>query len=155
EVIDLILSHMDKFGNPSSHHWAGEEARELVDRARVQVASLVNAAPEEIIFTGSGSEADNLAIKGVAFAPLSKGKDGKPRGFCPLSRAVFNTWDRFVARFRVPVHIITSQIEHSAVLASCRFLEELGHRVSYLPVSSGGRVDPDDVRRRLRPNTRL
>jgi cysteine desulfurase len=155
EVIDVLVSNMATFGNPSSLHQIGEEARRLVDQARAQVARLVNAAPEEIVFTGSGSEADNLAIKGVAFATLAKRGETKPRGFCPLTRAVFRSWDRLLARYRRPVHIITSQIEHSAVLAACRFLETLGHRVTYLPVNGGGRVDPDDVRRQLSPSTRL
>jgi cysteine desulfurase len=154
EVIDVMVQHLGTFGNPSSRHAFGEEARELVERARAQVAALVNAASDNVIFTGSGSEADNLAIKGVAFAP-SAGASGKPRGFCPLTRAAFRCWDRLLARMRGPVHIITSEIEHSAVLAPCRFLESLGHRVSYVPVDAGGRVDPDEVRRRLRPNTRL
>jgi cysteine desulfurase len=155
EVIDVLVRHVGTFGNPSSQHRAGEEARELVDWARARVAGLVNAAPEEIVFTGSGSEADNLAVKGVAFGPSPRRGQGKPRGFCPLTRAAFRLWDRLLARLRGPVHVITSQIEHSAVLASCRFLEQLGHRVSYVPVGGGGRVDPDEVRRHLRPDTRL
>jgi cysteine desulfurase len=155
EVRALLVRHLGTFGNPSSHHDAGEEARALVDHARTQVAGLVHAAPEEIVFTGSGSEANNFAIKGVAFAASMHQGRGKPRGFCPLTRAVFRFWDRFLARLRGPVHIITSEIEHSSVLASCRFLETLGHRVSYVRVNGKGRVDPDEVRRRLRPNTRL
>ena len=154
EVINSLVRHMGEFGNPSSRHRPGEEARELVERARARVARLVNAAPEEVVFTGSGTEADNLALQGIAFAHPDRGAM-EPRGFCPLSRAAFRLWDRFSARPRAPVHIITSRIEHSAVLASCRFLESLGHRVSYLPVDGGGRVDPDNVRRRLRPSTRL
>jgi cysteine desulfurase len=153
EVIDVLVRHMGTFGNPSSLHGFGEEARELVDQARAQVAALVGAAPEEVIFTGSGSEADNMAIKGIAFAALSP--PGKPRGFCPLTRAAFRLWDHIRARLRGPIHIITSQIEHSAVLASCQFLEKLGHRVSYLRVDGGGRVDPVELRRHLRPSSRL
>jgi cysteine desulfurase len=155
KVIDVLVQHMGNFGNPSSRHAAGEEARELVERARAQVAALVNVAPDSVIFTGSGSEADNLAVKGVAFALGGKREAGKPRGFCPLTRAAFRCWDRLLARMRGPLHIITSEIEHSAVLAPCRFLESLGHRVSYVQVDAGGRVDPDEVRRHLRPNTRL
>ena len=68
EVIDALVRHMGEFGNPSSRHRPGEEARELVERARARVARLVNAAPEEVVFTGSGTEADNLAIQGIAFA---------------------------------------------------------------------------------------
>jgi cysteine desulfurase len=155
EVSELLVRHLGTFGNPSSRQGRGEEARELVDRARAQVAALVSAGPEEVVFTGSGSEADNLAVKGVAFAPDPRRGAGKPRGFCPLTRAAFRLWDRLAARLRGPAHVITTQIEHSAVLASCRFLEGLGHHVTYLPVDGGGRVDPDSVRRRLRPNTRL
>jgi cysteine desulfurase len=155
EVIDVLVQHMDTFGNPSSRHAAGEEARELVEHARAQVAALVHAVPENVVFTGSGSEADNLAVKGVVFAPAAKGGTGKPRGFCPLTRAAFRCWDRLLARLRGPVHIITSEIEHSAVLAPCRFLEGLGHRVSYVHVDAGGRVDPDEVQRHIRPSTRL
>jgi cysteine desulfurase len=118
------------------------------------VAGLVKASPEEIVFTGSGSEADNLAVKGVAWKPVPD-RSGKPRGFCPLSRYLFRRWDRLVARLRGPVHVITSQIEHSAILAACRFLEAQGHQVSYVPSDAQGVVDPQEVRRRLRSNTRL
>jgi cysteine desulfurase len=153
-VLEAIVRHAGAFGNPSSRHDAGDEARSLVDAARARVAALLNAASEEIVFTGSGTEADNLAIKGVAFAP-SGGRGSAPRGFCPLSRAVLRSWDRLTARPSGRVHIITTRIEHSAVLAPCRFLESLGHRVTYLPVGGDGRVDPDDVRRALRRSTRL
>jgi cysteine desulfurase len=155
EVRALIVRHLDTFGNPSSHHEAGGEARALVDHARAQVAGLVHAAPQEVVFTGSGSEGNNLAIKGVVFAPGAARHGPKPRGFCPLTRTAFRLWNRFAARLRGPAHVITSEIEHSAVLASCGFLERLGHRVSYVRVSGEGRVDPDEVRRHLRPNTRL
>jgi cysteine desulfurase len=154
EVIEAMVAHMDTFGNPSSLHPAGEAARALVNPARAQVASLVNALPEEIIFTGSGSEADNLAVKGVAWKPVPD-RSGKPRGFCPLTRYLFRRWDRLMARLRGPVHVITSQIEHSAILAACRFLETQGHQVTYVPVDARGVVDPEEVRRQLRPNTRL
>src|SRR5262249_2313375 len=76
-------------------------------------------------------------------------------GFCPLTRAAFRFWDRLRVRLRSPVHIITTQIEHSAVLAPCRFLEALGHRVTYAHVGTDGRVDPNEVRRHLRRDTRL
>jgi cysteine desulfurase len=154
EVIEAMVAHMGTFGNPSSLHPAGEAARELVNRARAQVAGLVNAFPEEIIFTGSGSEADNLAVKGVAGKPVPD-RSGKPRGFCPLTRYLFRRWDRLMARLRGPVHVMTSAIEHSAILAACRFLETQGHQVTYVPVDARGVVDPEEVRRRLQPNTRL
>jgi cysteine desulfurase len=155
EVVEVLRRHMGAFGNPSSLHGPGSEARELVNHARAQVARLVSAAPEEIVFTGSGTEADNLAIKGVVFAAMLNRSSGTPRGFCPLSRALLQSWDHWRARLREPVHIITSAIEHSAVLASCRFVAGLGHRVTYVPVGSDGQVDPESVRRALRRNTRL
>lgn len=152
EVADAIVRHLAAFGNPSSLHPFGEEARDLVDQGRRQVADLIHARPGEIVFTGSGTEADNLALKGVAWAAR---REGKPRGFCPLTRAVFGWWDRLRAERPRRIHVITSVIEHSAILATCRFLESVGYRVSYVPVGAGGRVDPEDVRRQLRPDTRL
>src|SRR5262249_39261722 len=154
EVADAIVRHLATFGNPSSLHPFGEQSRELVDQGRRQVAGLIHAETEEIVFTGSGTEADNLALKGVAWAARAR-RDGKPRGFCPLTRAVLGWWDRLRAGRPRPIHIITSQIEHSAILATCQFLESVGHRVSYVPVDAGGRLDPEDVRRQLRPDTRL
>lgn len=126
EVMDRIMQHLQTFGNPSSIHGFGEEAREQVEEARRQVARLLSVEPDEVIFTGGGSESLNLAIKGIVAAGNEH-----------------------------PCHIITSRIEHSAVLEACRYLERQGHAVTYLPVNSGGRVDPDDVRRHIRPNTRL
>jgi cysteine desulfurase len=98
----------EAFGNPSSGHWASMPARVALEQARSQVAALLGAAPDEIIFTSGGSEANNLAIKGIFFARNRKG-----------------------------AHIITSAIEHPAVLAPCRFLERLGAAVTYLPVDRG------------------
>jgi cysteine desulfurase len=114
------------FGNPSSGHWAGKAARDAVDNARAQVARLLGCQEDEIVFTSGGSEANNHALKGVFFA----------------------------AR-RPDVHIITTQIEHPAIISPCRFLEDLGAKVTYLPVDRYGRVDPDDVRRSLLPSTIL
>jgi cysteine desulfurase len=114
------------FGNPSSGHWASAPAKTALDQARAQVAALIGSAPEEIVFTSGGSEANNLAIKGTFFALREKGE-----------------------------HIITTSIEHPAVLAPCRFLEQLGAKVTYLPVDSSGRVDPDQVRRAITPRTIL
>ena len=93
----------EAFGNPSSGHWASTPAKAALEHARGQVAALLGAAPEEIVFTSGGSEANNLAIKGTFFALNHKG-----------------------------AHIITSAIEHPAVLAPCRFLERLGASVTYL-----------------------
>ncbi|MFI5174450.1 MAG: cysteine desulfurase family protein [Terriglobia bacterium] len=115
----------DPFGNPSSEHWAGWPARQAVDRARAQVADLLHCTPDEIVFTGGGSEANNHALKGVFFAHAGGG------------------------------HIVTTQIEHPAILNPCRFLERLGASVTYLPVDRFGRVDPDDLRRALTPRTIL
>ncbi|MAA99371.1 MAG: cysteine desulfurase NifS [Stappia sp.] len=116
----------EDFGNPSSGHWASTSAKATLERARGQVSVLLGSAPEEIVFTSGGSEANNLAIKGSFFALRDKGD-----------------------------HIITTAVEHPAILAPCRFLERLGARVTYLPVDSTGRVDPEDVRRAITPHTIL
>ena len=116
----------EAFGNPSSGHWASTPAKAALERARGQVAALLGAAPEEIVFTSGGSEANNLAIKGTFFAPNRHG-----------------------------AHIITSAIEHPAVLAPCRFLERLGASVTHLPVDRTGLIDPEDVRRAITPQTLL
>lgn len=114
------------FGNPSSAHGFGGEAREALRNAREETARLLGVGPDELVFTASGSEADNLALKGVAWALRSKGN-----------------------------HIITTSVEHHAVIEPCRFLEELGFRVTYLPVDGFGRIDPDDVRRAITAETVL
>jgi cysteine desulfurase len=116
----------DHYGNPSSGHWAAAPAKAALEAARGQVATLLHCRDEEIVFTGGGSEANNLALKGVFFARRDKGD-----------------------------HIITTRIEHPAVIEPCRFLERLGARVSYLPVDGAGRVDPDDLRRAITPRTIL
>jgi len=126
-VLEVMLPYLrEQFGNPSSSHAYGLAAHAAVERARGQVAALLGCAPEEIIFTGGGSEADNLAIKGIAEANQERGD-----------------------------HLITSQIEHPAVLATCRYLERRGFRVTYLPVDRYGRVNPDDVQRAITPRTIL
>ena len=115
------------FGNPSSAHDFGRAARQAVDRARAEVAGLLGCEPESIVFTGSGSEADNLAIKGIALARRGDGD-----------------------------HIITSAVEHPAVLGACRYLERrLGYRLTIVPVDGFGTVDPEDVRRAIEPGTVL
>jgi cysteine desulfurase len=116
----------DAFGNPSSGHWASAPAKAALDRARREVAALLGAAPDEIVFTSGGSEANNLAIKGTFFALNRQG-----------------------------AHIITSAIEHPAVLAPCRFLERLGASITYVAVDRTGRVDPEDVRRAITSQTVL
>jgi cysteine desulfurase len=114
------------FGNPSSDHWAGHAAREAVAKARGQVAGLLGCKPDEIVFTSGGSESNNHALKGV-----------------------------FYARGRTGAHIITSHVEHPAIINPCRFLERLGAEVTYLPVDGRGRIDPDDVRRAITSRTVL
>jgi cysteine desulfurase NifS len=126
-VRQAMLPHLDvALGNPSSIHAAGREARSALEQARRQIARLVNARPRRIVFTGGGSEADNLALKGVAFAHAP-----------------------------ADTQIITSAIEHPAVLGACRFLEQQGYAVSYLPVDAEGWVDPEALRRAIGPRTRL
>lgn len=125
EVREAMLPFLGgAFGNPSSIHGSGREAKEALENARRQVASLVNARPARITFTGGGSEADNLALKGLAFA------QGRKRG-----------------------HFVTSAIEHPAVLRTCRFLERVGFRLTVLPVDADGLVDPASLERALSDDT--
>ena len=127
EVVDAMRIVLEEpFGNPSSGHWAGSPAREAVDKARIQVAGLLGCKATEIVFTSGGSEANNHALKGV-----------------------------FFASGRADAHIVTTRVEHPAVINPCRFLERLGATVTYLRVDGFGRVNPDDVRRALRPSTIL
>lgn len=114
------------YGNPSSTHWAGQPARAAVEDARAEVATLLGAASREIIFTSGGSEANNLALKGVSFARRDKGR-----------------------------HIVTSTAEHPAILAPCAFLERIGYEVTKVPVDGQGRVDPSAVAGAMRPDTIL
>ncbi len=125
EVQAAIDSSIGIFGNPSSQHWAGRPAHEAVERARSQVAALLHCTPEEVVFTSGGSESNNHALKGMYF---SDPQDS---------------------------HIVTTAIEHPAILNPCRFLERLGARVTYLPVDGFGRVDPDDVARAITSRTIL
>ncbi len=128
EVLDAMLPYYkDIYGNASSVHGFGRPARMAVDDARVEVARLLGAASaEEIIFTGSGTEADNFAVKGVAHALRSKGN-----------------------------HIITSSIEHQAVLNVCKFLEKEGYKVTYLKVDKDGIVDLDELKMSITDKTIL
>jgi len=114
------------FGNPSSLHWAGREVRGLYEAAREQVAEVIGAQGDEIVFTSGGTESDNHAVKGVAFAKADLGR-----------------------------HIITTAVEHPAVLNSCRYLETKGYTVTYLPVDGDGLINPDDLRRAIRTDTIL
>jgi len=125
EVVAAMLPYFGElFGNPSSIHGFGREARDAVEAAREEIARFLGVAKEEILFTSGGTESDNLAVKGVAYA------HGKG-------------------------HVITSQVEHHAVLRTCQALERSGFAVTYLPVDSHGVVDLDDVRRAIRPDTIL
>jgi cysteine desulfurase len=126
-VLKAMLPYLtDAFGNPSSLYSYGGEAKGAIEEARAKVADLIGAQDEEIVFTGSGTEADNFAIKGVAFANESKGN-----------------------------HIITSSIEHHAVTETCKFLERRGFSVTYLPVDEYGLVDPHDVKKAITGKTIL
>jgi cysteine desulfurase len=125
EVVAAMLPYFgERFGNPSSVHSFGREAREGVEIAREQIANFLSVSKDEVVFTSGGTESDNLAIKGVAGA-------------------------------RGTGHIITSQIEHHAVLRTCQALETPGFAVTYLPVDGDGLINPDDVRRAIRPDTIL
>jgi len=127
EVVKAMLPYFtDAFGNPSSIYSYGQEARGSVEEARAKVAELIGARSEEIIFTSGGTEADNYALKGVAYANERKGN-----------------------------HIITSSIEHNAVLEVCRFLGSRGFKITYLPVDECGLVAPDDVKRAITGKTIL
>jgi cysteine desulfurase len=127
EVAQAMKPFLSKhFGNPSSQHWAGEPAKEAVEKARKQVADLLQCQPEEIVFTSGGSESNNHAIKGVYFALKEKGN-----------------------------HIITTQIEHPAVLNPSRFLEKLGAEVTYVGVDLYGKVDPQEIEKAITPRTIL
>jgi len=116
----------DHYGNPSSRHWAGRPAKEAVEHARSQVAGLLGCAAEEIVFTSGGTESNNHAVKGSFFALRDRGN-----------------------------HIITTQVEHPATVQPCRFVEELGAEVTYLPVDATGMVDPDNVQKAITRRTIL
>lgn len=127
EAAEVVLEYMtNKYGNPSSVHYFGREAKAAIDKARGQVAALIKAQPEEIVFTSGGTEADNIAIQGVAKAYADKGK-----------------------------HIITSAIEHHAILNTCAALEKEGFNVTYLPVDEMGLISPAHVEKAITPETIL
>ena len=127
EVIKAMLPYYtDAFGNPSSIYSYGQEARGAVEEARIKVAELIGARSEEIVFTSGGTEADNLALKGVAYANEHKGN-----------------------------HIITTSIEHHAVMKVCKLLAKRGLRITYLPVDEYGLIDPDDVKKAITDKTVL
>ena len=130
EVREAMMPYLtDAFGNGSSIHAYGREARNAIDTAREQVAELIGAkSPSEIVFTGSGTEADNHAIKGLAELQKSRGEGN---------------------------HIITSSVEHHAVLHTCQYLEQRGFQITYLPVDRYGRVDVEQLKSAIRDNTVL
>jgi cysteine desulfurase len=114
----------DTYGNPSSPHWAGAPALAKVQKARHQVADLLGCRPNEIVFTSGGSESNNLALKGVYFSQRRK----QP-------------------------HIITTRVEHPAIVEPCKFLERLSARITWLPVDGSGQVDPDDLNQAITADT--
>ena len=127
EVVEAMLPYFTEvFGNPSSIYSCGQEAKGAVEEARVKVAALIGAGDEEIVFTGGGTEADNFALQGVAFASQARGN-----------------------------HLITTSIEHHAVIETGKSLEKRGFLVTCLPVDECGLVDPDDVRRAITDKTVL
>jgi cysteine desulfurase len=127
-VVEAMLPFLrEHFGNPSSTHAFGKCAHDAVDQARAQVASLLGAQPEEIVFTGGGSEASNHALKGAVFAKL--------QGF-------FGRWAR-------GAHIVTSAVEHPATLQPCEFLKRLGCKITILPVDRHGLVDVEAARKAI------
>lgn len=127
-VFDAMKPYfLEKFGNASSVHQFGQEARAALDESRSTIAQMIGAKEGEVFFTGSGTEADNFALKGIAWALRKRGK----------------------------THIITSKVEHHAILESCEFLEREGFSVTYLDVDEYGMVDPEDVRRFITTDTGL
>lgn len=135
---------VEHFGNPSSSHAYGKTAHAAVETARGQVAALLGAEPSEIVFTGGGSEASNLAIKGVCQIPPPSFR------FSTLFRFLFDPGVRPDS-----VHVITTAIEHPATAQPIEFLRRLGTSVTVLPVDRTGMVDPDAVRRAITPQTKL
>ena len=127
EVLEAMMPYYTTyFGNASSFHQFGREAKEGLDKGRAQVASLINADPREVYFTNGGSESDNWALKATAEAYKNKGK-----------------------------HIITSKIEHHAILHTCEYLEREGYEITYLDVDERGLVDVEELKQAIRPDTIL
>ena len=127
EVLDAMMPYLtDHYGNPSSIHGTGRRARQGLDEARERIAATLGAKPREIVFTGGGTEADNLAVKGAAWASSARGRK-----------------------------VVTTSIEHKAVLHSCAVLERFGFGITYLPVDRYGRVDPADVAAAIGEHTTL
>jgi len=126
QVINLMTEVMrSQWGNPSSLHWWGERSTMAIERSRLQVASLINADPEGIVFTSGGTESDNMALMGIA------------------------------RQYQRPQHMIISSVEHSAIRLPAQYLEQNGWEITYLPVDRLGQIAPQDLGRSLRPNTVL
>ena len=127
EVLDAMLPYFTEYyGNPSAIYSFAGESKKAVDEARANVAALINARTEDIYFTGGGSESDNWALKATAEAYESKGK-----------------------------HIITSRIEHHAILHTCAYLEQKGYEVTYLDVDEDGKISLEELEKAIRPDTIL
>ena len=127
EVVKAMIPYFDeKYGNSSSQHSFGVEAREAVEKAREVIARKINANPDSIIFTSGGTESNNLTIKGIAFTNKEKGK-----------------------------HIITTKIEHDCILNACKWLEKQGFEVTYIPVDKYGMINPSDVDEAITKDTIL
>ncbi len=127
EVFEVMKPYwLEVYGNASSIHWYGQQAKAAVETAREEVARLIHARPNEVVFTSGGTESDNLSVFGIVEAARSGSK-----------------------------HVITSSIEHHAVLNAAKALERRGVRVTYVPVASDGLIDPGDVKRAIRPDTVL
>ena len=125
EVAAAMAPILERFGNPTSDHWAGRALRTAIAQARGQVAHLLGCDPAEVVFTSGGTEANNWALKGVFYATNG------------------------------PCHIITSDVEHPAIVEPCRFLQRLGARVTIVGVDGTGMVDPEDIQRAIGLDTRL
>ncbi len=127
EVVEAMRPFLaEHFGNPSSHHWAGAPAKAALERARAQMAALLGCGPDEIVFTSGGTESNNHALKGAFLANRGRGD-----------------------------HVVTSAVEHPAVLEPLRCLESLGARVTVVPVDRAGRVGPEEIRKAITPRTIL
>src|SRR5260370_6474264 len=136
EVLDAMLPYFSgEFGNAASIHTPGQRARAAVETAREQVAALIGARPQEILFTSGGTESDNHAIFGIVSS-----------SFTSFTSSISLT---------SPPHVITTAIEHEAVLNTCQALEKAGARVTYLPTDREGQIDLEDLRRAIRPETVL
>ena len=144
EVLEAMAPFFtSRFGNPSSHHTVGEAAADALADARRRVAAVLGVRAADVVFTSGGTEADNLAVKGLAIGALLRRRDARGEGAAP-------------AGDERAVHVITTPIEHEAVLASCDYLERVhGVAVTRLPVDATGTVSADDLAAAIRPSTAL